>query len=97
MHTTLSVLSDLTAAAPALAAPKTINEVLSGITGWIVGISALVATMFLTIAGLRLMSAGGDSSNVELAKGNFRSALIGYAIAILAPVFLQVLKSIIGG
>jgi hypothetical protein len=98
MHTTISVLADLAAAAPQpLAAPKNINEVISSITGWIMGILALVATMFLVIGGLRYMAAGGDPAQVEQAKGNFKSALIGYALAVLAPVVLTVLQSILGG
>lgn len=95
MHATLSVLSDLAAAAPPpMAAPKSINDVIAGITGWIMGILALVATMFLVIGGLRYMAAGGDPAQVEQAKGNVRSALVGYALAVLAPVILQ---GIIGG
>ncbi|MFF4879571.1 pilin [Micromonospora sp. NPDC000668] len=98
MHTTLSVLSDLAAAAPQpLTAPKSINEVISSITAWIMGIIALVATMFLVIGGLRYMAAGGDPAQVEQAKGNLKSALIGYALAVLSPVILQVLQGIIGG
>ncbi|MET7710609.1 pilin [Micromonospora sp. NPDC005413] len=97
MHTTLSVLSDLAAASQPLAAPKSINEVISSITSWIMGIIALVATMFLVIGGLRYMAAGGDPAQVEQAKGNFKSALIGYALAVLSPVILQVLQGIIGG
>ncbi len=98
MHTTFSVLSDLVAAVPQpVAAPKSINEVIAGITGWIMGIIALVATMFLVIGGLRYMAAGGDPAQVEQAKGNVKSALIGYALAVLAPVILQVLQGILGG
>jgi hypothetical protein len=98
MHTTLSVLADLAAAAPQpLAAPKTLPEVIAGITGWIMGIIAVVATMFLVIGGLRYMAAGGDPAQVEQAKGNFKSALIGYALAVLSPVVLQILQGILGG
>ncbi|NJP30755.1 pilin [Micromonospora thermarum] len=96
MHTTLSILSDL-AAAPQPMAANSINQVISNITGWIMGIIALVATMFLVIGGLRYMAAGGDPAQVEQAKGNFKSALIGYALAVLSPVVLQVLQDIIGG
>jgi heme/copper-type cytochrome/quinol oxidase subunit 2 len=98
MYITVSVLSDLAAAVPQpMAAPKSINDVIAGITGWIMGILALVATMFLVIGGLRYMAAGGDPAQVEQAKGNVRSALVGYALAVLAPVILQVLQGIIGG
>ena len=95
MFTTVSVLSDL--AAVPLAAPKTIPQVIDGLTGWIMGIIALVATLFLTVGALRYMSAGGDPAQAEQAKSNFKSALIGYALAVLSPVILQVLQGILGG
>ena len=99
MFSTLNDLSTLAAAAAVqpLAAPNSIPQVIDGITGWIMGIIALVATMFLVIGGLRYMAAGGDPAQVEQAKGNFKSALIGYALAVLSPVILQVLQGIIGG
>jgi hypothetical protein len=97
MFTTLSVLSHLAAEAQPLAAPKSIPQVINGITGWIMGIIALVATLFLTVGALRYMSAGGDPAQVEQAKGNFKSALIGYALAVLSPVILRVLQGILGG
>ena len=95
MFTTVAVLSHL--AAMPMAAPKTIPQVIDGLTGWIMGIIALVATLFLVIGGLRYMAAGGDPAQVEQAKGNFKSALIGYALAVLSPAILQVLQGILGG
>ena len=99
MSTTLTVLTDLATAAAVqpLAAPNSIPQVIDGITGWIMGIIALVATLFLTVGGLRYMAAGGDPAQVEQAKGNFKSALVGYALAVLSPVVLQVLQGILGG
>lgn len=98
MHTTLSYLADLAAAAPQPpAAPRTLPQVIDGIRLWIMGIIAVVATMFLVVGGLRYMAAGGDPAQVEQAKGNFKSALIGYALAVLSPVILTVLQGIIGG
>ena len=44
----------------------------------------------------RYLAAGGDPGEVERAKGALRSAGIGYALALLAPVILAVLKSILG-
>lgn len=98
MYTSLTLLSHLAAEAAAqpFAAPKSIPQVINGITGWIMGIIAIVATMFLVLGGLRYMAAGGDPAQVEQAKGNFKSALIGYALAFLSPVILQVLQGIIG-
>ncbi len=70
--------------------------VISNLTAWIVGILAVVATLFLTIGGVRYLIAGGDPSEVERAKSALKSAAIGYALALLAPVLLDVLRGILG-
>ncbi|AEV84390.1 hypothetical protein ACWT_3367 [Actinoplanes sp. SE50] len=71
-------------------------QIIANIRIWVIGIAAAVATLFLTLAGIRYMLANGDTGEVERAKTAFRCALIGYAVAVLAPVFLTVLKGLIG-
>ena len=69
----LAAAAALTAAAqPALAgtaghvlAAASIGQVISNITQWIAGILAGLATLFLTIGGLRYLMAGGDPGEVE--------------------------------
>jgi Type IV secretion system pilin len=95
-YTLVSAVGDLVLAAPA-PKPKTIPEVIDGLKLWIMGILAAVATLFLVIGGLRYMTAGGDPAQAEQAKGNFKAALAGYALAVLAPVILEVLQGILGG
>ena len=75
----------------------TLDGVISSLTNWIVGILAGVATLFLTIGGLRYLTAGGDPGQVERAKTALKSAAIGYALAILAPLIVSILASVIGG
>ena len=93
----------LAAGPPALAstggvlAAASIAQVIANTTTWIVGILAGVATLFLTIGGLRYLMAGGDPGEVEKAKTALKSAAIGYGLAILAPVIVTVLKSLVGG
>jgi hypothetical protein len=98
-YTIVSLAGDLIAVAPDPDVPavKTIPEVIDGLKLWIMGILAAVATLFLVIGGLRYMTAGGDPAQAEQAKGNFKAALAGYALAVLAPVILQVLQGILGG
>ncbi|WP_245985141.1 pilin [Streptomyces tateyamensis] len=79
-----------------LAAPPTIDQVLANITAWITGIVAAIATTFLTVGGLRYLLAGGDPGEVMKAKGALKGAGIGYMIAIMAPVILDVLKGLVG-
>jgi len=82
--------------APPLAAAS-ISQVLNNTTLWIVGILAGLATLFLTLGGLRYLMANGDPAEVEKAKTALKSAAIGYGLAILAPVIVTVLKSLVGG
>jgi hypothetical protein len=86
-------------APPAFAAggTPTLSGVISNLTNWIVGILAGVATLFLTIGGLRYLTAGGDPGQVEKAKIALKSAAIGYALAILAPLLVSILASLVGG
>jgi hypothetical protein len=81
----------------AFLAAASIAQVISNTTAWITGILAGVATLFLTVGGLRYLMAGGDPAEVEKAKGAFKSAAVGYGLAILAPVIVTVLKSLVGG
>jgi hypothetical protein len=84
-------------AAGHLLAVASIGKVISNTRLWIVGILAGLATLFLTIGGVRYLMAGGDPAEVEKAKTAFKSAGIGYALALLAPVVVTVLKSLVGG
>ena len=100
----IAVLVVLTTPVPALAAdgpvvwaaPNDLGTILSNIRTWVMTILAGIATVFLTIGGVRYLMAGGDPSEVERAKSAFKSAGIGYALAILAPVILTILDQIVG-
>ena len=50
-----------------------------------------------TIGGVRYLLAGGDPTEVEKAKSAFKSAFVGYTLAILAPVLLNIVQGWIGG
>ncbi|MDH6120267.1 hypothetical protein ABH930_005823 [Kitasatospora sp. GAS204A] len=93
---TLAEAGDAFAMTVVVAGPATIDQVFGNITLWITGIVATVATTFLTIGGLRYLLAGGDPGEVMKAKGAVKSAGIGYMLAILAPVILDVLKGLVG-
>ena len=78
------------------AATDRLNSILNNATAWLVGILAAVATLFLTVGGVRYVMAGGDPGEVEKAKGSFKSAGLGYALAGLAPLVVAILKGILG-
>jgi hypothetical protein len=97
------VVAVLLAPPPAFADPAhtlalagSVGTVLDNIRNWIMGILAGLATVFLTIGGVRYVMAGGDPGEVQKAKIAFRSAGIGYGLAALAPLAVTVLKGIVG-
>jgi len=75
----------------------TLGSVIDGLRNLLVGLLAGLATLFLTVGGVRYISAGGDPSQVEKAKIALRSAAVGYGLAALAPMLVGVLKGIVGG
>jgi hypothetical protein len=79
-----------------LAEVASVDQVLTNIRTWIMGILALLATVFLTIGGVRRVMAGGDPGEHEKAKDCFKAAAIGYSLAALAPLVVSVLKGIVG-
>ena len=87
-------------AVPLLAQPlaaDSISKVLSNTTLWIIGILAGLATLMLTLGGVRYLLANGDPAEVEKANTALKSAAIGYGLAILAPVIVTVLRGLVGG
>ena len=88
----------LVAASPALAAPgpPTLSSVIDNLRNWLVGLLAALATLFLTVGGLRYMTAGGDPGQIERAKTALKSAAIGYALAALSPILVHILRSVVG-
>jgi Type IV secretion system pilin len=93
---TAAALALLGTATPALAADD-IPTVITNVQNWLVGILAGLATLFLTIGGVRYLMAGGDPAEVAKAQIAFRSAAIGSGLAVLAPVVVTILKSLTGG
>jgi hypothetical protein len=84
-------------ASAASSAAPTLNSVINNLRDWIVGFLAALATLFLTIGGVRYLTAGGDPGQVEKAKTALKSAAIGYALAILAPLLVSILASVVSG
>jgi hypothetical protein len=82
--------------APALLAVNDLGQVIAGLQAWIMGLLAGLATLFLVIGGLRYVLAAGDPSEIDRAKAALKSAAVGYALAVLAPVLMTALREILG-
>jgi hypothetical protein len=79
------------------APPHDLNTVISNITKWLVGLLLSLATLFLTVGGVRLLLSGGDPGEVGKAKETLKNAAYGYGLAALAPVLAAILKGLVGG
>ena len=55
-------------------AAKTVSQVIDSTTVWLVGILAGLATLMLTVGGVRYLMAGGDPAEVQKAKIALRSS-----------------------
>lgn len=90
--------ADVAGASPLVlaAAPANLQDVINNLRNLLVTLLVALSTLFLTVAGVRYLAADGDPGEVERAKRGLRNALIGYSVAILAPVILGVLQSVVG-
>lgn len=79
-----------------LALAGSVTDVLNNVRNWIMGILAGLATVFLSIGGVRYVMGGGDPGEIEKAKTAFKAAGIGYGLAALAPLVVTVLQGIVG-
>lgn len=82
---------------PVYLAANDLPTVISNLQKWIMGLLFAVATLFLILGGVYRVTAGGDPAQVEKSNTQFKNALIGYALAVLAPVLLEVVKGVVGG
>jgi type IV secretion system pilin len=91
----LAVVMGLIAAPPALAADD-LGQVINNLRTWLAGLLAALATLLLMVGGVRYLLAGGDPGALERAKGSIRASMIGYALALLAPVLASIVRRVVG-
>jgi hypothetical protein len=83
-------------AAPVALAANDLEGVIANLRVWLAGLLAVLATLFLTIGGIRYLLAGGDPAALERAKGSIKASIIGYALALLAPVLTSIVQRVVG-
>ncbi len=81
-------------AVPAFAASD-LNSVIDSVRDWVAGLLIALATLFLTVGGVRYLTAQGNPRAVEEAKAGIKAALIGYGLAALAPTLVSILQKVL--
>ncbi|PWV73998.1 hypothetical protein SAMN05421630_110173 [Prauserella marina] len=79
-----------------LAQPGSLHQVIANLRDVLIGFLVGLATLFLTIGGVRYLAADGDPGEVERAKKSLRNAAIGYGLAMLAPLIVTLLQNVVG-
>lgn len=80
-------------------APGGLEEVvglLEAVRNALIAVLTALAIAALTYAGIRYLIAGGDPGGIEKAKTAAKSAVVGLGLALLAPLLVAIVKSIIG-
>jgi len=77
-------------------AATSLNQVVDNLRVWLIGLLVGLASLLLTVAGVRYLISGGDPNQIERAKGALKAALWGYGLAALAPVLVTVLQHVVG-
>jgi Type IV secretion system pilin len=79
-----------------LAQAASLDQVLTNIRNLILGVAAGAALVCWSVAGLRMMFSQGDPGEVAKARAAFRAGAVGFAVVILAPLALAILRTVVG-
>jgi hypothetical protein len=82
---------------PVYLAANSLPAVIENLRLQVMLLLAGIATLFLVLAGVYWATAGGDPAMVDKAKGALKNALVGYGLAVLAPVLLTLVQGVVGG
>ncbi|GAB4054714.1 pilin [Catellatospora paridis] len=96
MSTAYQLTEHLAASTDVLAAVKPLPDIIDAIQTWVMNLIFAVASVFATIGAAYYTMAGGDPAKIEKSKEHFKSALKGYALALLTPIIFGILNSILG-
>jgi hypothetical protein len=73
-----------------------IVRILEGLRNALMAVLITMSMVALTYAGVRYVMSVGDPIGVERAKGAVKAAIVGLALALLAPIVVAIVRQIIG-
>ncbi len=75
---------------------NSIVDILNRVRDMLMLVIGSASLVMLTVGGIRYVAAGGDKDGISGAKLTVKHALFGLGVAILAPVIIQVVKTVLG-
>ncbi|MEU8076010.1 pilin [Catellatospora citrea] len=96
MSATYQLTEYLTTTAADVYAVRPLPDIIDEVQKWVMNIILAVASVFATIGAAYYTMAGGDPAKIEKSKEHFKSALKGYALALLTPIIFSILNNILG-
>ncbi len=73
-----------------------IVDILNRLRDMLLLVVGSLSLVMLTVGGIRYVTAGGDKEGVHAAKQTVKHAMLGLALALMAPLLIQVVKAILG-
>jgi len=74
-----------------------LNTLVGTIIGVILTVAAIVAFVYLIVAGFQYITAGGDAAKAETARKGIVNALIGIVVILVAYILLRYVAGLVGG
>lgn len=69
----------------------------NGLITWLIGILCIIFAVILAIAGVKLVTSGGNASALDAAKSSFTNAIIGFLIVLAAWLIVDtIMRGLIG-
>jgi len=93
---TLTATVFVIAASEPTHAASDLSQVIDSVRNWVAGLLAGLATLFLMVGGLRYLVAAGNRREMERGKEAMKSAVVGYVLAVMAPLLIDLLRRMVG-
>jgi len=93
---TLTATVFVIAASEPTYAASDLSQVIDSVRNWVAGLLAGLATLFLMGGGLRYLVAAGNRREMERGKEAMKSAVVGYVLAVMAPLLIDILRRMVG-
>jgi len=88
------ILNPFAISGPTGTAQQTFSGVVGTVMGWVLGIVAIIAFVYLIISGVNYITAGGDAEKATKARAGILNAIIGIVVVVISFFILRFAASL---